>query len=71
MREQDVVAERITRDKELEEESVQLDKEIEQEIRGSFNCHDRDEHSADAVSIQNSVKKKEPVFWPLLNFYTS
>lgn len=27
-------AERIARDKELEEESIQLDKEIEQEIRG-------------------------------------
>ena len=36
MKERDLEAERVARDKELEEETVKLEKEIEQEIRGSY-----------------------------------
>lgn len=53
------MAERIARDKELEEESVQLEREIEQEIRGSFKFHERGGNYTDSMGPNLELSEEE------------
>ena len=63
LREREVAeAERIARDKELEEESIQLDKEIEQEIRGKCSSNRVNDESLILIGVEMTEEEKHSVF---------
>ena len=71
-RERDVEADRIARDKALEEESVKLEQEIEQEIRGTYSTLKPCITLGFTVRhVQSSPRKNARVSWQRLSFWIS
>ena len=71
-RERDIEADRIARDKALEEESVKLEQEIEQEIRGTYSTLEPSMALGLTVRhVQSSPRKNARASWQRLSFWSS